>query len=139
MFEITKNDSGNDETLQTILRIVVIVNFSNIYDAEEILRCCKIDGITPSIALIVLLSCLTLYLQYKACMEHMTSETLFIHKLPVYETPYYKTGCQFKSSLLRLKYIFKCGQAGSRTASRKLTRLTTCGFAIGKRSAYSSF
>ena len=139
MFEITKNDSGNDETLQTILRIVVIVNFSNIYDAEEILRCCKIDGITPSIALIVLLSCLTLYLQYKACMEHMTSETLFIHKLPVYETPYYKTGCQFKSSLLRLKYIFKCGQAGSRTASRKLTRLTTCGFAIGKGSAYSSF
>ena len=113
MFEITKNDSGNDETLQTILRIVVIVNFSNIYDAEEILRCCKIDGITPSIALIVLLSCLTLYLQYKACMEHMTSEPLFIHKLPVYETPYYKTGCQFKSSLLRLKYIFKCGQAGS--------------------------
>ena len=139
MFEITKNDSGNDETLQTILRIVVIVNFSNIYDAEEILRCCWIDRITPSIALIVLLSCLTLYLQYKACMEHMTSETLFIHKLPVYETPYYKTGCQFKSSLLRLKYIFKCGQAGSRTASRKLTRLTTCGFAIGKRSAYSSF
>ena len=40
MFEITKNDSGNDERLQTILRIVVIVNFSNIYDAEEILRCC---------------------------------------------------------------------------------------------------
>ena len=71
-------------------------------------------------------------------MEHMTSETLliFIPKLPVYETPYYKTGCQFKSSLLRLKYIFKCGQAGSRTTSRKLTR---CGFAIGKRSAYSSF
>ena len=60
-------------------------------------------------------------------MEHMTSETLFIKKLPVYETPYYKTGCQFKSSLLRLKYIFKCGQAGSRTASRKLTRLTTRG------------
>ena len=72
-------------------------------------------------------------------MEHMTSETLFIPKLPVYETPYYKTGCQFKSSLLRLKYTFKCGQAGSRTTSRKLTTSTTRGFAIGKRSAYSSF
>lgn len=84
-------------------------------------------------------NCLTLYLQDKACMEHMTSETLFIPKLPVYETAYYKTGCQFKSSLLRLKYTFKCAQAGSRTTSRKLTTSTTRGFAIGKRSAYSSF
>ena len=72
-------------------------------------------------------------------MEHMTSETLFIPKLPVYETPYYKTDCQFKSSLLKLKYTSKCGQAGSRTTSRKLTTSTTRGFAIGKRSAYSSF
>ena len=72
-------------------------------------------------------------------MEHMTSETLFIPKLPVYETPYYKTDCQFKSSLLRLKYTSKCGQAGSRTTSRKLTTSTTRGFAIRKRSAYSSF
>lgn len=72
-------------------------------------------------------------------MEHMTSETLFTPKLAVYETPYYKTDCQFKSSLLTLKYTFKCGQAGSRTTSRKLTTSTTRGFAIGKRSAYSSF
>ena len=72
-------------------------------------------------------------------MEHMTSETLFIPKLPVYETPYYKTDCQFKSSLLRLKYTSKCGQAGFRTTSRKLTTSTTRGFAIRKRSAYSSF
>lgn len=56
-------------------------------------------------------------------MEHMTSERLFIHKLPVSERPYYKKGCQFKSSLVSLKYTFKYEQADSRSEIYEINRI----------------